>query len=195
MREAALVVPETPSLDYVPFPVLERRNAWQASFEIPLILSVLGIRSGVDILEVGCGPGNALAVLAARCAPRRLVGLDLDGELLGQARRHLEASGVTAELDEGDVRRMAYTPASFDVVLDFGTCFHIAEPGAALAEIARVLRPGGRFIHETRLAQLLAHPSRFSGRALPWPAAPGLVPDCHALLFASRRRTRDPGPG
>jgi ubiquinone/menaquinone biosynthesis C-methylase UbiE len=176
----------SPAPDYVAFPALGRRNAWQAAVEIPVIVRCLGIPRGQRVLEVGCGPGNALVPLAARCAPRRLVGLDVDGGLLEGARRHLRGSGVTAELVEGDVRSLPFADGAFDVVLDFGTCYHIAHPERALAEIARVLARGGRFIHETPLGQFLAHPVRSSGRTLPWSAAPTLVGHRHALLFACR---------
>ena len=135
---------------------------------------------------MGCGRANALVRLAARCAPRRLVGLDVDGDFLEGARRHLDARGASAELYQADVRDMPFPKGGFDVVLDFGTCYHIAEPERALAEIARVLAPGGRLIHDTPLGQLLAHPMRSSGRFLPWSTVPGLVPHRQALLFASR---------
>jgi SAM-dependent methyltransferase len=172
--------------DYVVFPVMARRDAWQATVELPLIVRCLGIPRSRRILEVGCGQATALVPLAARCAPRRLVGLDVDGGLLKGARRHLDASGVTAELLQADIRRMPFPDGAFDIVLDFGTCYHIANPQRALAEIARVLAPGGRLIHETPLGQLLAHPVRTSGRSLPWSAVPTLVPHRQALLFASR---------
>jgi hypothetical protein len=48
-------------------------------------------------------------------------------------------------------------------VFDFGTCYHISEPAAALSEIERVLAPGGRFVTETRLNQLVSHPVRSWG--------------------------------
>jgi SAM-dependent methyltransferase len=172
--------------DHVAFPAVARRDAWQAKFEIPLIVRGLGIPRNQRILEVGCGRANALVPLAVRCAPRRLVGLDVDGGLLEEARRRLDANGVTAELLRVDVRSMPFPDAAFDVVLDFGTCYHIAGPQRALAEIARVLAPGGRLVHETRLGQLLAHPLRTSARSLPWSAAPTLVPQRRGLLFASR---------
>jgi ubiquinone/menaquinone biosynthesis C-methylase UbiE len=61
-------------------------------------------------------------------------------------------------------------------VLDFGTAYHIARRGEALRELARVLRPGGRLVHETRFNQLVAHPVRSFGRRLPWEVVPALRP-------------------
>jgi hypothetical protein len=57
-----------------------------------------------------------------------------------------------------------------------------------LNEISRVLRVGGLFVHETRLAQRLAHPVRSLRRKLPWNAVPMLAPDQSAVLWAARRR-------
>ena len=172
--------------DYIPFPLLARRDAWQEKVEIPYIVHTLGIPLGQRILEVGCGQANALASLAALRAPRRIVGIDVDGALLEGARRHLDARGARAELFEADVRSMPFPDGAFDVVLDFGTCYHIADPERALLEIDRVLAPGGRLVHETPLGQLFAHPIRSLRRFLPWSVVPGLVPRGQALLFASR---------
>ena len=186
MESRACAWPEPVVADYVPFPVLARRDAWQEKVEIPLVVRGLGILSAQRILEVGCGQANALVPLAALCTPRRLVGLDVAGSLLAGARRHLDARGTKAELFEADVRGMPFPDGAFDVVFDFGTCYHIAESERALAEIARVLAPGGRLVYETPLGQLLAHPVRSSRRFLPWGAVPSLVAERQVLLFASR---------
>ena len=126
------------------------------------------------MLEVGCGRGVALPGLARLCRPRSLVGLDMESALLDEARHYLTAYDVRCELVCGDVRQMPFEAASFDVVVDFGTLFHIARPAAGLAEIARVLRPGGLFVEETKLSQVLSHPLRSRGRRVPWEDAPRL---------------------
>lgn len=179
---------------YVGFGNVEARNGLQASVEIPLMLRLLDPPRGVRVLEVGCGRGVALPVLTHALAPRSITGLDVDASLLAVARERLQSSGVGARLVEGDVRAMPLDDASFDLVIDFGTCYHVAAgvdgSAAALREIARVLRPGGLLIHETPLAQHLAHPVRSLGRTLPWDAAPSLVRVRSALLWAMRRKVR-----
>ena len=94
---------------------------------------------------------------------------------------------------EGDVRALPLESGSFDMVIDFGTCYHVGGglggSRAALVEIARVLRPGGLFVHETRVAQRLAHPVRSLGRTLPWSSVPSLAESRQALLWAVRRKT------
>ena len=114
---------------------------------------------------MGCGRGIALRVFAERLTPRALVGVDVDPVLVALARgaraprRHRRVHGI-----HGDVRALPLPAESFDLVVDFGTCYHVTggEEGAvaALREIGRVLRPGGLFVHETPIAQHLAHPTR-----------------------------------
>ncbi len=185
MASAATLPHDEP--EYQPFPELPDRDLWQARFEIPLLATGLGLRWDQDVLETGCGNANAMVAFARQRHPRRLAGVDVDPVLLARARANLDAAGVVAELVEADVRALPFPDASFDVVLDFGTLWHIARQVDALHEIARVLRPGGLLVHETRLNQLLAHPVRSQGRHIPWEEAP-LVPHRQTVLFASRRR-------
>jgi len=174
--------------EYQPFPNEEGRNSRQSQVEIPAMVMALGIPSEVRILEVGCGRGIALPVLDRLCSPRRLVGLDIDPELLAEAAANLREHGTTAELCAADVRQMPFGDGEFDVIVDFGTLFHIAKPQAASAEIARVLAPGGIFVHETRASQLLSHPVRSRGRRLPRLEHDGLRRERWAMLWASRSK-------
>ena len=171
---------------YQPFPNIERRNVLQECLEVPALVRSLRLPRGARILEVGCGRGVALAPLAQLCRPTALVGLDFDPALIAVARRRLEDRGIDAQLVHGDVRAMPFPDRSFDVVIDFGTCYHVDDAERALNEIARVLGRGGRFVHETRVSQKLAHPVRSRG-GLPWGAAPRLTRDRTALLWAAKR--------
>jgi ubiquinone/menaquinone biosynthesis C-methylase UbiE len=175
-------------LEYRPFPNAEGRNTRQASLEVPLMIRALGLPTGGRVLEVGCGRGVALPVLTRLLRPSYLVGLDIEPAFLAEARARLDAEGLTAELVPGDLRRMPFPRASFDLVVDFGTCYHIARPGAALAEIARVLAPGGLFVHETPVSQLLSHPLRAFGRRLPWKVFTCFERHRTAVLWSVRRR-------
>jgi ubiquinone/menaquinone biosynthesis C-methylase UbiE len=117
-----------------------------------------------------------------------LVGLDVDRELLDEAGRRLDSTRTRAELIPGDVRRLPFPSSDFDLIIDFGTCFHIDRPEEALLEIARVLAPGGIFATETKLSQLFSHPLRSRGRSLPWSAVSPLGHLRHAGLWQSRYR-------
>ena len=173
---------------YRPFPNIERRNRLQERVEVPALIRSLRLPAGAQILEVGCGRGVALEPIARLCRPRRLVGLDVDPALLAEARRRLDERAIDADLVHGDVRALPFPAASFDVVVDFGTCWHIPDAERALCEIARVLAPGGRFVHETAVSQKLAHPVRSRRGGLPWAASPDLHRDRTAVLWSSRRR-------
>jgi SAM-dependent methyltransferase len=181
-----------PGLDYVPFGNMESRNGLQERIEIPLMIRTLRLPRGGRVLEVGCGRGVALPVLAARLQPSSLVGVDVDGALVELARRRVVRAGTRAEVRTADVRALPFESGSFDLVIDFGTCYHVGGGATgrlcALEEITRVLRVDGLFVHETRVAQRLAHPVRSVGRLLPWTAVPLLVPVRTALLWTVRRR-------
>ncbi len=135
---------------------------------MPALVHSLSIPTGARILELGCGRGVALVPLARLCDPRRLTGVDIDSRLLLEAKGRLEARGVEAELVCADARELPFADGSFDVAIDFGTCYHIAHPESALREMARVLVDGGLFVYETRISQLLSHPVRSASRRLPW---------------------------
>ena len=170
---------------YEPFPNVESRNVLQECLEVPALVRSLRLPVGARVLEVGCGRGVALPPLAELCRPARLVGLDVDEALLEAARSRVRERGIAAELVRGDVRALPFECRSFDVVIDFGTCYHVDAPGRALSEIARVLDHGGRFVHETPLSQKLSHPVRSRGR-LPWRSEPRLCRDRTAVLWSSR---------
>jgi ubiquinone/menaquinone biosynthesis C-methylase UbiE len=171
---------------------MESRNGLQERVEIPIMLRALRLPLGVRVLEVGCGRGVALPVLSRRLAPSELVAVDVDPALLAVAKQRLERARVCATLLEADVRALPLESESVDLVIDFGTCYHVSggRPGAraALSEIARVLRPGGLFVHETRVAQHLAHPVRSFAKSLPWALVPSLAFERGAILWGMRRK-------
>jgi ubiquinone/menaquinone biosynthesis C-methylase UbiE len=179
---------------YQPFANQGFRNLVQTHLEIPALLRLLPVPFGGRMLEIGCGRGVALPSLAALCAPTLLVGVDIAPESIRIARRHAARWRVDAELVVADVRELPFDAETFDVVLDFGTCYHIDRPASALREISRVLVSGGRFIHESTLAQRIAHPVRTSGRELPWNTLPDLCPERSVLLWASRIKTPSVAP-
>ena len=181
--------------DYVPFPDVARRNFLQEMLEVPALLRLLRVEGGGQVLEVGCGRGVALPCFARLLRPARLVGIDVDRHLLQEAHERAGANGVRVELQCADVRALPFQSGSFDLVVDFGTCYHIREPARALREIVRVLKPGGRFVSETVSSQLLSHPLRTRGRRLPWAAVPELGLERQAVLWKSRQKLApDPAP-
>jgi SAM-dependent methyltransferase len=103
----------------------------------------VGVNQGDDVLDVACGTGNA-AIPAAK-AGGNVIGLDITPELLEHGRRRAAEAGVEIEWVEGDAQALPYDDASFDVVLSTFGCMFAPDHEQAAGEIARVLRPGGRF--------------------------------------------------
>ena len=138
------------------------------------LVSHAGIRSGMEVLDVGCGTG-VVAITAARTGAR-VRGLDLTPELLERARENARVAGVDIEFREGDVEAMTYPDAAFDVVTSqFGHMF-APRPDVAIAQMLRVLKPGGTIAFATWPPELLIG-SSFSlvGRYMP-PPPPGVSP-------------------
>jgi SAM-dependent methyltransferase len=101
-----------------------------------------GVGAGDDVVDVACGTGNAALAAAARGA--RVVGIDGAPRLLSVAGERAVELGLDVEWREGDLEALPAEDGTADVVLSvFGVIF-AREPASALAEIARVLRPGGR---------------------------------------------------
>ncbi|MGI8497456.1 MAG: class I SAM-dependent methyltransferase [Gemmatimonadaceae bacterium] len=175
--------------DYSAFPNVPARNGLQATVEIPLLVRALGLSTRGSILEVGCGRGVALPALFRLLDPAYLAGLDVDRSLLAVAAEHVRGEGIDADLVHGDVRALPFSDGHFDLLVDFGTCYHIARPLDALREIARVLRPGGRFVHETRVSQHLAHPVRSFRCHLPWASAGSFTRERTAVLWSRQQKT------
>ncbi|MGY1828081.1 methyltransferase domain-containing protein [Blastococcus sp. SYSU DS0541] len=101
------------------------------------------LRPGLDLLDVGCGPGTITVDLAARVAPGRVLGLDLSADPLDEARTAADRAGVEVAFAVGDVYALDLPDASFDVVHAHQVLQHLTDPVAALREMARVCRPGG----------------------------------------------------
>jgi ubiquinone/menaquinone biosynthesis C-methylase UbiE len=95
-----------------------------------------------DVLDVACGTGNA--ALRAAQAGARVVGVDLTPELLEEGARLAEQLGVEVQWVEGDAEALPMEDASFDVVVSVFGCMFAPRHRVAAAELARVLRPGGR---------------------------------------------------
>ncbi|WP_181725190.1 class I SAM-dependent methyltransferase [Nocardia gipuzkoensis] len=95
---------------------------------------------GAWVLDVGAGPGKLLAQLASRREDLRLHGVDLSPHMIDLAESAL--SGV-AELSVGDVGALPYPDDSFDLVVSSLSMHEWPQVDRAIAELARVLRPGG----------------------------------------------------
>jgi len=98
---------------------------------------------GRDVLEIGVGMG-ADHLRWAQCAPRSLSGVDLTAQAVELTRARLELNGYRARVLTGDAEQLPFRSASFDIVYSWGVIHHSPDTPAAVREIRRVLRPGGR---------------------------------------------------
>lgn len=151
------------------------RAAIQRHYEAPLLERLGGRTQGERVLEVGGGRGVGTEIILERFGAAHVTAFDLDPAMVQRAarrlRRHLPGR---VALSVGDVTAIESPDGEFDAVFDFGIIHHVPDWRTALGEIARVLRPGGRFYFEevTRHAlqrwsyrTFLLHPThdRFSG--------------------------------
>lgn len=151
------------------------RAAIQRYYEAPLLERLGGRTQGEHVLEVGCGRGVGTEIILERFDAAHVTAFDLDPAMVQRAQRRLRrhVPGRVA-LSVGNVTGIESPDGEFDAVFDFGIIHHVPDWRAALGEIGRVLRPGGRFYFEevTRHAlqrwsyrTFLLHPTddRFSG--------------------------------
>jgi demethylmenaquinone methyltransferase / 2-methoxy-6-polyprenyl-1,4-benzoquinol methylase len=101
--------------------------------------------SAKRILDICCGTGD-LCFLAERMGARRVTGLDFTLPMLAVARRRKLAAGSGSLFTEGDALRLPFPDGAFDAITVSYGLRNIADPEAALAEMRRVLAPGGRAI-------------------------------------------------
>jgi arsenite methyltransferase len=106
-------------------------------------VEVLAPESGECIVDVGFGGGRALDRIRERVAPARPAGVDISTVMIEQGRARW---GDGVELHLADVAVMPFQDASVDGLLSVNTIYFWPDPAAALREIRRVLRPGGRVV-------------------------------------------------
>ena len=112
-----------------------------------MLVEQTGVRPGERVLEIGCGTGSLLLLLARSQPAAELVGLDPDPAALKIARRKARRAGVSFQLDEGFADALPYADASMDRVFSSFMFHHLSRDvkAKALREGRRVLVPGGHF--------------------------------------------------
>lgn len=119
------------------WPAVQQLRAWESER--------MRLRDGETLLDVGCGSADAGLAIVAAAGPRaRLEGLDASETMLSVARERAERAEVEADFRVGDAQALPYESDSLDAVRTERTLQWLPDPGAALVELVRVLRPGGR---------------------------------------------------
>jgi SAM-dependent methyltransferase len=104
-------------------------------------LGWLAAKPGFRWLDVGCGNGAFTEMLVERCAPASVCGIDPSEAQLVYARARPALRG--AELRIGDAMALPYANDAFDAAVMALVIFFVPEPARGVAEMARVVRPGG----------------------------------------------------
>jgi len=111
-----------------------------------LVHEALGAAAGERVLDAGCGPGFYVSEILERVGPQgSVVGVDASPSMLGLAAKRCEGHYNVA-FHEGDVTALPVGDADFDRALSVQVLEYVADIPAALAELHRVLRPGGRLL-------------------------------------------------
>ncbi len=118
----------------------ERHRGYHAFLDRAEVACVEDLVRGADVLEVGCGTGLILQRLAPLA--RRVVGVDLSAGMLRKARDRVPS------VVQGSALALPFPDRSFDVAVSFKVLAHVPDVRAAVAEMARVVRPGGHLAIE-----------------------------------------------
>ena len=121
----------------------------QRFYEGPLLRKLGGSVEGLSVLEVGCGRGVGVQLLLEQFRARHVSGIDLDPKQIARATKRLTARfDGRFTLAAGGVERLPFENETFDAVFDFGMLHHVPVWQQGVAEVRRVLKPGGRFFFE-----------------------------------------------
>jgi len=133
-----------------------RSDAWAATVRDQLPWVLRGVELGDEVLEVGPGPGLTTDLLRKRAS--RVTAIEIDPRLAESLRQRTLGQGV--EVVTGDATAMPFQAARFSAVVSFTMLHHVTSPelqDRLLAEVCRVLRPGGVFAGSDSTASFLFH--------------------------------------
>jgi ubiquinone biosynthesis O-methyltransferase len=130
----------------------ESYRRWRASelgrvtdkLERDLILDLCGDVAGLRVLDVGCGDGDLAAALGR--AGAQVTGLDADPRMLRAAWERQASEVLSIRFVRGDVNALPFADRSFDVVTAITALCFVPDARTAMAEMTRVLKPGGRLV-------------------------------------------------
>ena len=120
-----------------------REYRYKTEWHIPLVVPFEEGR-GKKVLEIGLGNGVDGTMWAKHGAD--YTGVDLTPAAVEATRRHFEVLGLPGTFQQGNAQELQFPDGTFDIVYSHGVLHHTPEPEKAFAQVARVLKPGGRCI-------------------------------------------------
>jgi ubiquinone/menaquinone biosynthesis C-methylase UbiE len=128
----------------------------QKHLEAKQLLKMGGPNPGAVALEIGCGAGSGIGLIYTIFGAARVDAFDLDAKMVSLARRQQINRPMNSWV--GNVRFIPTRSSRYDAVFNFGVIHHVVDWRDALAEVYRVLKPGGRFYCEEILSRYITHP-------------------------------------
>lgn len=132
------------------------RSLVQWRHEAAMMERLGGKLTGLRVLEIGCGRGVGTEIILERFEAGEVQAFDLDPDMVRLARERLARyPSDRVRLFAGDAENIEAADESFDAVVDFGIIHHCPNWQRAVAEVRRVLKPGGKFFFEEVTKQAL----------------------------------------
>ena len=107
------------------------------------VLERLDVRAGFQILDLGCGTGWATRLLAGRAAGVQAIGVDASTKMIARA-EELHSLRIRARYEHGTFEALDFPDDKFDLVFSMEAIYYAPDLARALAEVARVTKPGGQ---------------------------------------------------
>jgi ubiquinone/menaquinone biosynthesis C-methylase UbiE len=133
---------------------------------IPRLVGLGGRTDGLEVLDIGCGPGECVAGELEDFGAGHVTAIDFDQKMVQRASSRLAQYGNRVTVLHGDVTNLPYEAGTFDAVFNFAVLHHVPDWKAGLQEVARVLKVGGRLFsqdhdvanHDWLSRHLFVHP-------------------------------------
>lgn len=152
------------------------------------------LQPGEKVLDAGCGPGTMAIAMAAKTGDEgEVVGIDASMDMIGEARRTAAKESSTARFESAAIESLPFADGTFDAASSTFMLHHLPEDVQAkgLAEVRRVLKPGGRFVivdFSSESHSFLGHLLSILGHAHGHSSFPGLKEKLEAAGFRTVER-------
>jgi ubiquinone/menaquinone biosynthesis C-methylase UbiE len=123
------------------------------------IWGISQLKSGERVLDVSCGGGNAIGLMAAKKLYNTVYGIDYSADAVAMAKKYNKAlvEAGTVIIEQASVLNLPYEDSYFDAVTTFQSHYHWPDIEDAMREVHRVLKPGGVFVLVSEIYKIQYH--------------------------------------